>query len=68
MLANETEMMSAYIDDFNHYDDIYPNEEFQTQNNKKNTFSKTLNELEEDEKLKPALNTLNKLDENQKNI
>ncbi|EAI0687175.1 hypothetical protein E0379_04870 [Campylobacter upsaliensis] len=68
MLTNETEMMSAYIDDFNHYDDMYPNEEFQTQNNKKNTFSKTLNELEEDEKLKPALNTLNKLDENQKNI
>ncbi|EIW9954678.1 hypothetical protein MG150_001742, partial [Campylobacter upsaliensis] len=32
------------------------------------TISKTLNELDEDEKLKPALNTLNKLDENQKNI
>ncbi|HEC1575892.1 TPA: hypothetical protein R1X61_001666 [Campylobacter upsaliensis] len=68
MLANETEMMSAYIDDFNHYDDIYPNEEFQTQNNKKSTISKTLNELDEDENLKPALNALNALDENQKHI
>ncbi|HEC1555263.1 TPA: hypothetical protein R1X37_001709, partial [Campylobacter upsaliensis] len=68
MLANETEMMSAYIDDFNHYDDIYPNEEFQTQNNKKSTISKTLNELDEDENLKPALNALNALDENAKLI
>ncbi|MBS4406879.1 MULTISPECIES: hypothetical protein [Campylobacter] len=68
MLTNETEMMSAYIDDFNHYDDMYPNEEFQTQNNKKSTISKALNELDEDENLKPALNALNALDENQKHI
>ncbi|ELZ4273993.1 hypothetical protein UO039_001492, partial [Campylobacter upsaliensis] len=67
-MQNIVENMSLYSDDFNHYDDMYPNEEFQTQNNKKNTISKTLNELDEDENLKPALNALNVLDENQKHI
>ncbi|EAI3921429.1 hypothetical protein YZ53_07105 [Campylobacter upsaliensis] len=67
-MQNIVENMSLYSDDFNHYDDMYPNEEFQTQNNKKSTISKTLNELDEDENLKPALNALNALDENQKHI
>lgn len=67
-MQNIAENMSLYSDDFNHYDDMYPNEEFQIQNNKKNTISKTLNELDEDENLKPALNALEALDENAKLI
>lgn len=67
-MQNIVENMSLYSDDFNHYDDMYPNEEFKAQNNKKNTISKTLNELDEDENLKPALNALNALDENAKLI
>ena len=67
-MQNIAENMSLYSDDFNHYDDMYPNEEFQIQNNKKNTISKTLNELDEDKNLKPALNALEVLDENAKLI
>lgn len=67
-MQNIAKNMSLYSDDFNHYDDMYPNEEFQIQNNKKNTISKTLNELDEDKNLKPALNALEVLDENAKLI
>lgn len=67
-MQNIAENMSLYSDDFNHYDDMYPNEEFKAQNNKKNTISKTLNELDEDKNLKPALNALEVLDENAKLI
>lgn len=58
-MQNIAENMSLYSDDFNHYD-AYSNKEFKALN--------TLNELEENENLKPALNVLNALDENQKHI
>ncbi|TNH36270.1 hypothetical protein FDW45_06175, partial [Campylobacter helveticus] len=86
MQTNMADMISAYGDDFNHYEEDLmeksvksaesksnqakkiKNKEFDKNQITQDKINQTLSETEEDEKLKPALNTLKDLDENQKNI